>query len=445
MVRRILGSRRSIVGLLLLLLLLCQAVAAPPRTCEACSPRELDHLSGMPLGSQRSAFADALSAQCVLLSRQRGPPDSVFVNIALALSDLGEHTAAFELARGVHDARGDRDGDVALLAASLAKQVGQNEYCASVAQTLIQSRIESGTSRIDTAARVFGLLAACQHRQGNPSAAALTHQLAVQYGAYPSKDPRRPGGAAHWNPRLGDPHPIWEKGMLKSLGKNGRNIVRLLEKLEEESSITLLLHELEAWEEARRQQQHRPEQHRPEQHQHATKSLWVQEHQNLVDVTGHWHELYLFREGRFEVGTEGACHVWFSQTCAMLEKYKSLFHPTGHIKLSRIRPGSKVWPHSGGTNTKLRGHLGVVVGEHAEAHARLNVAGMEVKWTVGKSFVFDDTFEHSVEFPSSSGSRGIVGGDDRIVLLFDIFHPSLKKSSKIRMRRKARRLQGGPI
>jgi hypothetical protein len=405
---------RSVVLFAAALLVLCRAAAAPPRTCEACSPRELDHLRGMAPGSQRRAFAAALSAQCLLLLLdQQRPPARVFMNIAMALNDLGEHAAAFDLARGVHDGGGRRDADVALLAASLAKQTGHNGYCASVTEALIQSRL-------DTTAQTFGLLAACQHRQGNAKAALQTHRLAVQYGAYPSRDPQRPGGAAHWSSRLGKPYPVWERDILRGLGKNGNHIVVLLELLEEKSVI--IRAELDAWEKTKAQQH--------------TRSLWVKEHQNLVNVPGHWHELYLYRDGQFEVGAQGACHVHFPRTCDVLQKHKSLFHPAGHVKLSRIAPGSKVWPHAGGTNTKLRGHLGVVVGEHAQARARLNVGGTELGWEAGKAFVFDDTFEHSVDFPArTEGEEG-----ERIVLLFDMFHPTLKKSSRIRMRRKARRL-----
>ena len=49
----------------------------------------------------------------------------------------------------------------------------------------------------------------------------------------------------------------------------------------------------------------------------------------------------------------------------------------------------------------------------------LEVAGIRIKWTEGKAFVFDDSFIHLVANP---------GGLPRTVLFFDFYHPDLTDS-----------------
>eukprot|EP00946_MAST-07B_sp_MAST-7B-sp1_P004945 g4945.t1 len=354
-----------------------------------------------------------LSTQC--LQGEPRPPTRILMNIAMAISDLGEHAAAFQLARAMHDSSDRTDADVAMLAASLAKQVGSNAYCESVAERLIETEQ-------DTHAQIFGLLAACQYRQGKPEAARQTHRRAVEFGSYPSKNPKQPGGSAHWSSRLGKAHPVWSRDMFLRV-TNGQKIVNFLDELEHNSTDSTIREELEAWEELHEQQ--------------GGANLWAQEHQNLVDVAGNWNELYLYRDGTFNE----ACFMHFPRTCSMLKRYRALFHPSGHIKLSEIAPGSHVWPHSGGTNTKLRGHFGVFVGEHARMHARLTVNGKDIGWETGRAFVLDDTFEHSVNYPSNEDGSLSTKEEKRLVLLFDMFHPRLKKRSRIRMRRKAQRVK----
>ena len=397
------------------------------RTCGSCSPPELEYLLRMPASSERRDFAVSLAKQC---QEDTSLPTHVVMNIAVSLSDLGESNAAFELVRHSYVSRyNSEDHDVGLLAASLGKQVGQYAYCERIASNIVgtwkNERKQTSVRGDQTGARMFGLLAACQHRLGKPESAHKTHLSAAEAGAYPSGDPRRPGGAAMWVEHLGPGIPIWDRGTILSTGRAGEKLVELLNVLEDSNILTTIRSELITWENSRMTAD-----------REGRIELWVQEHQNLVDVEGNWEELYLYRDGGFN---PSACNLDFSGTCDILYKYKSMFHVDGHVKFSRIAPGSTVWPHSGGTNSKLRGHLGVIIDEYAVRNARLYVAGRQIGWENGTAFIFDDTYEHSVIYPLNNNKRKKNINRRRVVLLFDVFHPRLKRSKRIMMNRKSRR------
>jgi aspartyl/asparaginyl beta-hydroxylase (cupin superfamily) len=79
---------------------------------------------------------------------------------------------------------------------------------------------------------------------------------------------------------------------------------------------------------------------------------------------------------------------------------------------SRLTPGAYLAPHSGGVNVVLTCHLGLVVPEGCGIRA-----GDEVRsWEVGEVLVFDDSFVHE------AWNRG---SSDRVVLLWDVWHPDL--------------------
>ncbi|GHJ48992.1 hypothetical protein Cs7R123_63340 [Catellatospora sp. TT07R-123] len=79
---------------------------------------------------------------------------------------------------------------------------------------------------------------------------------------------------------------------------------------------------------------------------------------------------------------------------------------------STLRPGSAIRPHTGYTNVHLRAHL---VLKKADG-ARFRVGTEWVSWDEGGLLVFDDTFEHEA---IADDTR------ERVVLLFDIWHPDL--------------------
>lgn len=105
-------------------------------------------------------------------------------------------------------------------------------------------------------------------------------------------------------------------------------------------------------------------------------------------------------------------------TCMLIEKYakqKAANCKRGQTKFSVMLPGTKVWPHVGPTNTRLRMHLGLIVPAPREK-MWLKVAGIKQHWLEGKVFIFDDSFEHEVEHN---------GDSFRMILIIDIWHPEL--------------------
>jgi aspartyl/asparaginyl beta-hydroxylase (cupin superfamily) len=79
---------------------------------------------------------------------------------------------------------------------------------------------------------------------------------------------------------------------------------------------------------------------------------------------------------------------------------------------SRLRPGAHIKPHTGGINVVLTCHLPLVVPEGCGIRV-----GEELRpWDPGRVLIFDDSFVHE------AWNRGKA---DRVVLVWDIWHPEL--------------------
>ncbi len=84
------------------------------------------------------------------------------------------------------------------------------------------------------------------------------------------------------------------------------------------------------------------------------------------------------------------------------------------VLFSVFTPGTHLLPHRGVTNTRLVGHLPLVVPEDCA----LNVGGEIHSWVEGRAVVFDDTYEHEAWNRSTR---------TRVVLIFDIWNPYLSE------------------
>ena len=94
-----------------------------------------------------------------------------------------------------------------------------------------------------------------------------------------------------------------------------------------------------------------------------------------------------------------------------------LSRSVSQAKLSRMAPGTRVLPHAGPTNLRLRLQLPVRV--HEQGCSRMRVALQSWRtWTANQSssFVFDESCEHEVE---------VDGSEARTVLLVDFANPLL--------------------
>lgn len=138
------------------------------------------------------------------------------------------------------------------------------------------------------------------------------------------------------------------------------------------------------------------------------------EYHGLVDNPA-WSTLYIWEKGA-EVA-EVASH--FPRT---LETVRSL--PLPHIGVrapsvlfSRLGSGARIPPHHGMLNARLICHLPLIVPEGCG----FRVGGESRRWEVGKLLVFDDSVEHEAWNES---------GEDRIILIFDVWRPELDSAER---------------
>ncbi|MEH6636852.1 MAG: aspartyl/asparaginyl beta-hydroxylase domain-containing protein, partial [Halioglobus sp.] len=82
------------------------------------------------------------------------------------------------------------------------------------------------------------------------------------------------------------------------------------------------------------------------------------------------------------------------------------------VFFSLLKAGQHITPHFGLSNHSLTVHLPVVVPQGGY----LRVANKKSYWEEGKLVIFDDSFEHEAMNP---------GKEDRIVLIFSVWHPEL--------------------
>jgi hypothetical protein len=96
----------------------------------------------------------------------------------------------------------------------------------------------------------------------------------------------------------------------------------------------------------------------------------------------------------------------------------------GNAFVSKIMPGTIITPHCGPTNIRHRLQYAITIPppSNQQEQSGLKVAGGDdqvlLTWKQGGAFVFDDSFDHSVDY--SANSRG-----ERIVLIVDLWHPEL--------------------
>ena len=111
--------------------------------------------------------------------------------------------------------------------------------------------------------------------------------------------------------------------------------------------------------------------------------------------------------------------------------------PFGSAYFSLLRPGTKLAPHCGPTNARLRAHLGLVVPK-APTETRtprddgavgggpslgMRVGDETRQWREGELLLFDDSFEHEVWNTSEEA---------RLVLIVDLWHPALRSDGERR-------------
>ena len=123
---------------------------------------------------------------------------------------------------------------------------------------------------------------------------------------------------------------------------------------------------------------------------------------------GRWSVAYLVSPG----GGLGDAAAHCPKTMAVLDAHRDEMQGAGVAYFSCLDPHTKVAPHRGPTNTRLRCHLGLDI----PPGCGLRVAGEGRTWQQGRCLLFDDSFVHEVWND---------GPQRRVVLVVDIWHPDL--------------------
>lgn len=144
---------------------------------------------------------------------------------------------------------------------------------------------------------------------------------------------------------------------------------------------------------------------------------FIKETEGLKD-TGYWGQFDLFVQGRKKAYGCSIAPV----TCSLMENIPEIkTNRRGQVKFSIMKPGTHVHAHSGPTNCRLRAHLGIKIPPRQnETSTAIRVADQYLHWEEGEIFVFDDSFDHEV--------WNLDG--ERIVLIFDLWHPGLSAEKR---------------
>ncbi|CAH0695102.1 unnamed protein product [Spodoptera exigua] len=145
----------------------------------------------------------------------------------------------------------------------------------------------------------------------------------------------------------------------------------------------------------------------------AAKALYEKEKEGLKE-RGEWSQLDLFVRGQEIPNRCKRAPV----TCSIVRSEVAASGcRRGQIKFSAMEAGTHVRPHVGPTNCRLRMHLGL--SNTKDTYIRVDQETRQ--WKVGKTFMFDDSFEHEV-WHNGTGTR--------LVLIVDVWHPDLTPAER---------------
>lgn len=145
------------------------------------------------------------------------------------------------------------------------------------------------------------------------------------------------------------------------------------------------------------------------------RSGFLQVYQDYTDQ-GQWAGCYFYIFGQ---PVESNCEIC-PETARILKSIPGVAQ-CGTSLFSVLAPGTRVTPHCGNTNAKLRCQLPLRVPEKCG----LRVADHPIEQEEGCGFVFDDSFMHMAWNESNK---------PRFVLLFDLDHPELTRAERAFLR-----------
>ncbi|CAJ0610193.1 unnamed protein product [Cylicocyclus nassatus] len=149
---------------------------------------------------------------------------------------------------------------------------------------------------------------------------------------------------------------------------------------------------------------------------HTAPDSWKDENPTIT-VDGRWTAFPLLENGHFNLDN---CEMT-PQTCSILKEFRESSNASrSEMRFSALTSGTQILPHCGATNSRLQAHLGLIV----PSEARIRVGNEQRGWKTGKFIIFDDSFEHELQFEGASSSSL------RLILLIDLWHPEVESQKR---------------
>jgi aspartyl/asparaginyl beta-hydroxylase (cupin superfamily) len=122
----------------------------------------------------------------------------------------------------------------------------------------------------------------------------------------------------------------------------------------------------------------------------AIDSRLFQDEPENIGRAGRWSVFFLYERGRKNQENCSLCPT----ATAVIEAHRTVTTMAGMIYFSCLDPNTRVAPHKGPTNIRLRCHFGIEIPDRCG----IRVGDVTATWKLGSCIVFDDGFEHgSVE------------------------------------------------
>ena len=128
-----------------------------------------------------------------------------------------------------------------------------------------------------------------------------------------------------------------------------------------------------------------------------------------------WSAFYLWKDGAIVAENAARCPATMRALEAVPLCRVTDRSPT--VLFSLLRPGAHIPPHTGMVNTRLIGHLPLIV----PTGCTFRVGNETREWTEGRAWIFDDTIEHEAWNRSA---------ETRVILLFDVWRPDLAEEER---------------
>ena len=128
-----------------------------------------------------------------------------------------------------------------------------------------------------------------------------------------------------------------------------------------------------------------------------------------------WGAFYLWKNGEAILENQALCPETTKAMNALPLVFSGERCP--NILFSRLKAGATIPPHNGMINSRLIGHLPLIIPDDCS----FRVGNQTRPWILGEAFLFDDTIEHEAWNHSS---------EDRFVLIFEVWKPELNEAEQ---------------